>query len=161
MKQALDSIHNGGDGGGSRRQRGAVVVELALMLPFLVLIFLVVADLGLVLREHQILENAAREGARFSSLQKNWVDAGNPGATLATIQQFVVDYCAGEGITIDVGDVNVDQDASFVVSSGTTVDASEVTVSVDRELFLPSTLFFGSTTVNLTGKAMMRNFYGD
>ncbi len=155
MKQVLDKSQN--KKWPENPRRGAVVVELALMLPFLVLVFLVVADLGLLLREHQVLENGAREGARFSSLLKNSVEL-TPSASLAAIQQHVVDYCAQEGVTVLAGNVTVNQGASFQVS-GTTVKASEVTVSVDRELFLPSTLFFDSTTVNLKGRAVFRNLY--
>lgn len=159
MKQVPNACRENRSAASGRR--GAVVVELALIMPFLILVFLVVADLGLLLQEHQVLENAAREGARFSSLQKNWVDpVRNPGASFAEIKQYVVDYCARQGTTIAAGNVDVNQNASFVVS-GTTVRASEVTVSVDRELFLPSTLFFDSTTVNLKGRAVFRNFYGN
>ncbi len=141
-------------------QRGAVLVEFAIILPFLALIFLTIVDFGLVLREHQILVNAAREGARFSSLPKNWVASQNPGASISAIQQHVVDYCAEEGITIATTDVTVNQNASFNVA-GITVQASEVTVFVNRQLLVPATLFFGSGSVDLRGHAVIRNFYGN
>ncbi len=50
------------------REEGAILVEMAFVLPILALIFIIIIDGGLAIREHQLLQNAAREAARFASL---------------------------------------------------------------------------------------------
>ena len=47
------------------------MVELALAIPLLTILLLTLADLGLLIREHQIIQTAVREGARFSALSEN------------------------------------------------------------------------------------------
>ena len=49
---------------GLQRERGAVVVEMALVLPLFLLIVAGVIDLGFLYWEKEVLTNAAREGAR-------------------------------------------------------------------------------------------------
>ncbi len=54
--------HPGGD------DRGQTTVELALALPFVVLLIMVLAQVGLVLRDQQMAVHAAREGARAAAV---------------------------------------------------------------------------------------------
>ncbi len=138
--------------------KGAVIVELAIILPFLALMLVVIADLGLVIRDHQVLGNAAREGARFSSLPKNWVAPQNPTANLAAIQQYVVDYCAESGLQIALGDVSVVQNALIDVG-GRTMKASEVTVTTTRDFLFPAAGLLPSSNVTLRSRAVFRNLY--
>ncbi len=87
-----------------QNNRGSIIVELAMIIPFMVVLFLTVIDLGLLLREHQLLENAAREGARLSALTENRIDTSeDPATTKSRIQQRVVEYLSNEEITIDLG----------------------------------------------------------
>jgi len=51
----------------NRRERGANLVEFALVLPLLVLMLAGIADLGRAFRAYIAITNAAREGARFAS----------------------------------------------------------------------------------------------
>src|SRR5256885_2230153 len=94
-------------------QHGAVLVEMALVLPILLVLFVGIVDFGLILREYQILQNGTREGARLSML-KNYematLDSTAKANALAAIQQRVVDYLAQEQITIAPTDVVVKQD---------------------------------------------------
>jgi Flp pilus assembly protein TadG len=131
-------------------ERGAVLVEFAMMLPLLVIILTGVVNLGLVIHEHELLQNAAREGARFS--------AQNPGATVAATQARVVDYMSQENITVGAGDVTVEQ-AFEVTIDGVTVTASKVTVTYTRPLLLAGTPWLPFSSVQLTGNAVFRNFY--
>jgi Flp pilus assembly protein TadG len=48
-------------------ERGANLVELALLLPLLVLLLVGVADFGRAFNSHIIITNASREGARYAS----------------------------------------------------------------------------------------------
>ena len=51
-----------------RSQAGAELVEFALVLPLLLLVFGGIIDFGLLLQRQQVLTNAAREGARLAVL---------------------------------------------------------------------------------------------
>src|SRR5262245_50928057 len=87
-----------------RGQHGVAMVEFAMMLPLLTVILIGIFDFGLVLREHQILENAAREGAHYSALPANSISAAtDPTAKSNAIKQVVVNYLSQEGITVDAG----------------------------------------------------------
>src|SRR5215831_6843124 len=80
-------------------QRGSAAIELCLMLPILAMFVLGATDIGMIVREHQLLQNAAREGARFSALPANQIGI-SPGATPEKIRDKVINYLAQENITI-------------------------------------------------------------
>ena len=46
------------------QQRGTALIEMAMILPLLTLLLVGIVNMGLMIREHQVLQNAAREGAR-------------------------------------------------------------------------------------------------
>jgi len=50
-----------------RAQRGSNLVELALILPLLLLLFAAIADFGRAFNSYIVITNAAREGARFGA----------------------------------------------------------------------------------------------
>jgi Flp pilus assembly protein TadG len=56
--------------GGSSADRGATVVEFALLLPVLLLILLGIVDFGRILNAQVTLSQAAREGARLVALDQ-------------------------------------------------------------------------------------------
>jgi Flp pilus assembly protein TadG len=148
MKQA----HN-------RNERGAALVEMAMVLPLLVIVFLVTIDLGIVIREQQILQNAAREGARFSALPKNWINpVVNPGASENAIKQRVIDYLALENITVAPGSISVDQQHAITIGA-VTVWASEITVTYSRSLLFAGGPLLPFANVTLTGQSVFRNLY--
>jgi hypothetical protein len=135
---------------------GTAAVEMAAVLPLLVLIVVTIIDLGLVLREHQILQNAAREGARFSALPLNQVGPMNPSASMAAIRQRVTDYLAQEKVTAPANSMTVNQ--QFPISiAGSTVYGSEVTITYQRALLVSG--FFPVGQVTLTGRSVFRNLY--
>jgi Flp pilus assembly protein TadG len=51
-----------------RSQTGAELVEFALVLPILLLVFGGIVDFGLLLQRQQVVTNAAREGARLAAV---------------------------------------------------------------------------------------------
>jgi len=129
---------------------------MAAVLPLLVLIMITIIDLGLVLREHQIIQNAAREGARFSALPLNQVGSINPSASIAAIQQRVTNYLAEENVTAPANSITVNQ--QFPISiAGYTVYGSEVTITYERALLVAG--FFPPGKVTLTGRSVFRNLY--
>jgi len=140
-------------------QKGAVLIEYALMLPLIVLIFLAIINLGLVVHEHQVLQNAAREGARFSALPRNYVDPVlNPTGSLAEIKNRVVQYAALENVTITPDDVEVNQ--QFDIAAGAmTLHGSEVTITHERSLLLPGAGLLPYGGLTLSARAVFRNLH--
>ena len=140
------------------RERGVVAVEYAIMLPLLVICFLTIIDLGLVIHEYQILQNAAREGARFSSLPRNQIGPLNPMASVNAIKQRVMDYCDGGNITVPSADITVSQQHPITVGA-LTVMGSEVTISYTRSFLIAGAPFLPVGDVVLSGRAVFRNLY--
>ena len=140
------------------RERGAVIVEFAMMLPLLVIIFVTIIDLGVLLHEHQVLQNAAREGARFSILPMNQIGPLNPTATVNGIKQRVIDYCEGENVTVLLADITVSQQHPITVGADT-IMATEVTVSYTRQLLIAGAPFLPVGDIVLSGNSVFRNFY--
>ena len=52
-------------------ERGAALVELAMLMPVLLLILTGIAEFGLLFRTYEVTTNAAREGARLAALPGN------------------------------------------------------------------------------------------
>jgi len=127
-----------------------VLVEFAVVLPLLLTLLIGTVDFGLIIREHQIVQNAAREGARFSCM------LAYSGQT-AAIQNIVVHYMAQEGITITAANVTVSQSEILDFTGGMTAVGSRITVSYSRSLLVANGWQFGPLTMK--GEAVSRNFY--
>jgi Flp pilus assembly protein TadG len=142
-------------------QDGAVLVEMAVMLPLLVFLVVGTVDYGLILREFELLQNGAREAARFSVLPQYQIATGvTPAARTArlnAIKQSVVDYLANENITINASNVTVDQTASIDMG-GIRASASEITVSYTRSILIGGG-WNGLGSVPLKGHVIWRNLY--
>jgi Flp pilus assembly protein TadG len=137
-------------------ERGTIVVELAFVLPILLFLFVGVVNYGLILREYQIVQNAAREGARLSILRTYRINqSSDQAATLAAIKARVVDYASQENITINPADVTVDQNRTIDMGGGITGFASQVTVTYTRPLLIGNGWPFGP--VALKGEAIFQN----
>ena len=138
--------------------RGSVYVEFALVLPVLLLLFLGALEYGLAFREHQVLQNAAREGAHFSALPANSA-LGNPGA-ISAIRQRVIDYCSAENIQPPVGsgDITIDQNCAIAVG-GTFVRASQVSLMHTHTPITGGAFLPGGGVVTLQASAVFCNMY--
>jgi Flp pilus assembly protein TadG len=134
---------------------------MAVALPILLFMFVGVVDYALILREYQILQNGAREGARISMLKDYWIagklTTAEQNAARDAIRQRVVDYLAQEQITIALADVNVNQTSTIDLGGGLTASASKITVSYTRPLLIGNGWPFGP--IALKGEAIVRNFY--
>ncbi len=62
-----------------RTERGAVLVEFAILLPLLALVVFASIDLGRLAQNHNRMENAAREGAGIAELHPSSVNSGCQG----------------------------------------------------------------------------------
>lgn len=138
----------------SAREQGTVLMELALVLPVLLLITMLVIEGSRLVRTHQVLNNAAREGARLS------VQPDQQGGT-ADITTEVVTYATQNGVPITASNVTVNQTALIATSSGVSISASQVTVSYPYTMnYLSFFAWLGvPSTFTLQGTAEFRNFY--
>ncbi len=142
-------------------QRGSLAVEMAIVLPLFAILLLGAFEFGSIVHDHQALQNAAREGARFSANSTNWISgSSDPSAALATIQNRVVAYLQGENITVNASDVIVDQTYPIIIGT-LTVTGSHITVNYQRSVVLPgiTSLIPSVGTIQLQGDSVFRNFY--
>ena len=73
-----------------RSERGAEVIEFAIVAPILIFIIAGVIDFGMMLRAYEVVTNAAREGARVGVL---------PGYDPPDVQARVNAYFTASGLT--------------------------------------------------------------
>jgi Flp pilus assembly protein TadG len=116
------------------RERGAAAVEFALVLPILMLIIFGIVDFGRMLNAQITLTEAAREGARATSL----VNAAAGGVRIDAVLN---------GMTV------TDSITACPIPPGPTDDA-EVTLSHEFNFVTPIGLLAGGTAT-LTGKGIM------
>jgi Flp pilus assembly protein TadG len=144
-----------------RSQRGAALVEFAVALPILMFLLVGIVSFGLILREYQVLQNGAREGARLSILPNYQIAMGlstaDQNARRDAIKQRVVDYLAAEQLTVAAGNVTVDQNAWIDMGGGLRASASKITVTYSRSLLLGNSWPFGP--VSLRSELTFRNLY--
>jgi Flp pilus assembly protein TadG len=118
-------------------ERGAAVVEFALVAPLLLLMVLGIAEFGRAYHVQTTLSQAAREGVRVMAVQND--AAGAIAATRA----------AAPTLTL----TNIAVTPSSCVASGTT-PAATATVTVTFSLPFVTRLF--GSGVTLTGRGVMR-----
>ncbi len=168
------------NGSSSADQQGSVIVELALMLPVLAIFILGATDLGIIVREHQVLQNAAREGARFSAQPANNIDPSNPTATPNSIRDKVINYLAQENMTItstdctadgtvakqwNCGAITIRQQYPIPIVVGCPPDTvcedrgSSVAVTYNRSFLFSGGSLFQFNSVSLTGNSVFHNLY--
>jgi Flp pilus assembly protein TadG len=140
---------------GRSEERGAVLLEMAITLPLLLLVSVAIFEFGRAYQTWQVLTNAAREGARMAVL---------PGSDSDLIEDRVKDYLeAGQLTNYASADVNIDE--STIDAGGTEVSTSVVTVDypfqfiflnpVARLVVRGSSLGFAALTIRAS--AEMRN----
>jgi len=165
-----------------RRTRGTQVAELAIVLPLLLFLSLAVSEGAYMIRVHQVLNNAAREGARLAVQPDNF-DAANPLTDCATaapntshaaLCQAIIQYAKNNGISAGSGfnrcngnagtsGLNVTINQRYLIpgtGGGLSLNGTQVLVVCPYNLaFLPRLPSFGVTgTVNLQGNVVFRDF---
>jgi Flp pilus assembly protein TadG len=129
-----------------RSERGAEVVEFALVLPMLLLLGLGIFDFGMLFQRYEVVTNAAREGAR----------AGAVGLTEAQIASIVQTYLTAGGLTA----TPTIQVTETTIGANPAINAVRVTVAYPNGSFVvgPLVSLLGSSlqAVSLTSAATMR-----
>jgi Flp pilus assembly protein TadG len=129
-----------------RGRRGQSLVELGIALPLLLLLMAGVVDLAHVFSVAGILQNAAREGAR-------WGATFHPtdSASIDDIKNRVIQEAAGSPLTLDASEIHVDPD-SGVANSGAPVT---ITVTHQVDLLLTQALSLPSLTIVRSASMVM------
>jgi Flp pilus assembly protein TadG len=83
-------------------RRGQSTLELALVLPLLLLLVLGIVDLGRVFVASNSLTHASRESARYGALNWNDVNSGSG------IRQRLIAAAGNSGVTVTTGQIAVD-----------------------------------------------------
>jgi Flp pilus assembly protein TadG len=133
------------------RDDGAELIEMAIVLPLLLLLIMGIFDFGFLFQRYIVLTNAAAEGARVASL---------PGYTAADVTARVSAYAINSGVD---GPVNT---ATLPVAlpgpDGATWPGSEVTVThtYTMQYVGPIAGLFGAApngNITMTSRATMRH----
>jgi Flp pilus assembly protein TadG len=151
-------------------ERGVEIVEFAVVLPLILFLSLAVSEGAAMIRAHQVLNNAAREGARLAVLPENSPQnmGGNGGTLPVFIANQVQGYINDNGVSGTGSGQCVPQVAgrqNLILDNGNgdgvNLTASQVTITCPYTLkYLPHIPGFGiNPTVNLQGSAVFRNFY--
>lgn len=126
----------------SQHGRGQSLVELALILPVLIVLLAAVIDIGRVLDASIVLSNAARVGARFGSIHPTWYDS---------IRVRVVDFANNSGMAF----TGVTLAGSDVAISSSTVAGQPIVVTITYDLPLYFGRIVGLDTIRIVRRAEM------
>jgi Flp pilus assembly protein TadG len=131
-----------------RSERGAELIEFAIVVPLLILLLAGIFDFGMMFRTFEAVTNAAREGARVGVL---------PGYADADVQARVDAYMAVSGLA---GPYTVTVANTSVATGAGTFTARSVTVNFPYQFAVLGVIgapFGGSfTTIPLRAVSVMR-----
>lgn len=134
-------------------ERGAELIEFALVTPIFALLIAAMFDFGFMFRNWELMTNAAREGARVGVLPSYACD----GST-TDVKARVEAYMAASGVAATSFTVSTSNAA--VTTAAGTFNACVVTVQMNSplpSLSVLGTIFGGSfTTFPLKSQAVMR-----
>jgi Flp pilus assembly protein TadG len=133
-----------------RSEKGAELIEFALVAPLLILLFAAIVDFGNMFRSFEVVTNAAREGARVGVL---------PSYTEPDILDRVDDYLRAAGLNATYPAPNVSE--APVPTTAGTYTAVSVFVEYPYQLVIlsPAAALFGGGnfgTIPLRARATMR-----
>jgi cell division septation protein DedD len=141
----------------NRRRRGQALVELALILPVMIVLFASALDLGRLYYSQVTINNAAKEGAlEAANLNPVSFDNTQPcnGETNPVIC-LVVNEAKGSLISIAPGDVALVCNPSPCPATPVMGNTVKVTVGADFALFSPIlSVFFGGQTVPIAASSV-------
>jgi Flp pilus assembly protein TadG len=131
-----------------RCDSGAELIEFMIVFPILMLILGGIMDFGMLLRNYEVVTNAAREGARVAILD---------GYETADIEARIEEYLDAAGMG---GPHNVEVDTVPITTPAGTFTARSVTLNYTYQFAALSVFgpFFGSDfgTIGLEGVSVMR-----
>jgi Flp pilus assembly protein TadG len=130
-------------------RRGAVIVEFALVIPFISLIVFGVIDFSRAYGQMNALDSALREGARYGSKIKNINNYDYTTLVKTKVSEYATQYgFAG----LDLSKVSV----ALTVSSGTNTEFITVTATNHPIALQILTRFLGVPALTITRSAVFR-----
>ena len=133
-----------------RHEVGSEIIELAIVMPILVLLLLGIVDFAFLFQRWEVVTNATREGARLGSM--GTADDGASGYVIADVQARVQTYLNTGGLRAT---------PSIGVSFDTTDDINGVIVpTVTVSVSYPSNFIFLPGSINLISASEMRSESG-
>lgn len=134
----------------SRSERGAAAIELALLLPLLVLLIFGMIEFSLLMYNRQVITNASREGARAGIVQR---DLSVPGSQIVQeITDAVNQYCEDRLITFGAPNNPV-----LIVSGEGGGFGTDLTVRLTFNYGFLVLNSFGFDPVQLAAQTVMKN----
>lgn len=141
----------------AKSERGAELIEFALVFPLLLFVVLGIVDFGFLFQRMEVVTNAAREGARIAVL---------PGYSTADVRARVCSYVQGGGVPMTnaqcASTANINVTNTTITAGASSISAKQVTVSFPHQyLFIGGFASwigggsFGTVPVNAT--ATMRD----
>lgn len=129
-----------------REESGQSLLEMAFALPVLILLLVAVIDFARIIDAGIVMTNAAREGARYGSVNRS--------LTVSDIQQMVVSDVLGSGTNVIMMDDFSADNVTVVIDDV----AEEVTVTLAYDFQLWFGAIINLNTVELTREAVMPMF---
>ncbi len=131
------------------REEGQSLVELALLLPVLILIFAGVLDLGRAFQAYMTVANAAREGARYAAFHMN-----DCTELYNNLRPRIENEAAGSNIDLSSATVVLEPSCSQANYS----PGDPVSVRVEYNFQLITGMIFGGDTVLISASTTMSQF---
>ena len=135
-------------------ERGAEIIEFALVTPIFALLIAAMFDFGFLFRNWELMTNAAREGARVGVLPSYACDGSTD-----DVKSRVEAYMAASGVS-DTDKFDVTTSNESVTTTAGTFNACVVTIQMFQplpNLGVLGAMFDGSfTSVSLKSQAVMR-----
>ena len=131
-------------------EKGASVVELALLLPLLLLFLFGIIEFGIILFDKAMLTNACREGARAG------IVALSPRLTEAEIGAIIVNYCGNHLITFGASPAPPAVTVTFPAVTTFGHDLGVRATFVYDFLLIPGFIPGLPHTINLTAASVMK-----
>lgn len=119
-----------------RSDSGAELIELAIVLPILLIVVAGIVDFGFLFQRYEAITNAAREGARVAVL---------PNFSDADVQERVKQYLDSTGLNRTASVVPLPTHSTLTLTTGATVDVVAVHV------FYPAQFSYLGPLIQLVG----------
>lgn len=116
---------------GRQRQRGATLIEFALVVTFLLILSLLIVQYGVIMNTAITLSHLSREGARYAAVHPT-----SDAAIRSYIQTVTPGLVRYSDMTITISPA----EGSSSRSSGNPISVT-ISYNMQRKLFLPSTFF--------------------